>query len=125
MTAQSGTSRRASQPPALNFSVTHVGLRTSEIDSVRQEGLQVEINFAATRTVLLALNAAGGILEARQMKDFFAWPAWQAPGIPKPSHEWAAIFGTETRAFEGLHGAAPGGGSRRLSAPAPTSGSPT
>ncbi|MEU0073844.1 hypothetical protein ABZ027_30495 [Streptomyces sp. NPDC006332] len=107
MTAQLGTPREA---PALNISVTHVGLRTPEIESVRQKGRKVETTFATTRTVLLALNAVGGMPEARQLKDFFAWPTWQAPGIPEPSHEWAAIFGTQTRAFEGLHGDAPAGG---------------
>ncbi|MER5520882.1 hypothetical protein [Streptomyces sp. NPDC002763] len=71
-------------------------MRTSDIDSAHQEGRQVEITFATARTVLLALNAAGGMPQARQVKDFFAWPTWQAPGIPQPSHEWTAIFNTET-----------------------------
>ncbi|MEV8047667.1 hypothetical protein AB0P02_28075 [Streptomyces griseoluteus] len=109
MTAQLGTPQEALLP-ALNFSVTHVGLQTRKIESARQEGRQVETSFAITRTVLLALNAVGGMPEARQLKDFFAWPTWQAPGIPKPSHKWTAIFGTQTRAFEGMHGAAPAGG---------------
>lgn len=109
MTAQLGTPRGALLP-ALNFSVTHVGLQTAQIESARREGRQVETTLATTRIVLLALNAVGGMREARQMKDFFNWPTWQAPGTPKPSHEWTAIFGAETRAFEGLHGAAPAGG---------------
>ncbi|MEU9330863.1 hypothetical protein AB0D91_45235 [Streptomyces canus] len=122
MTAQPSTTRKAAQLPALNFSVTHIGLQTSGIDNVHQEGRQVEINFAAARTVLIALNAAGGVPEARQVKDFFAWPAWQAPGVPQPSHEWTAIFNTETRVFEGLHGAASEAGQPtiiRTSAPTP------
>ncbi|MFH9008912.1 hypothetical protein ACH4E5_37445 [Streptomyces afghaniensis] len=110
MTAHQNPTRKPPQLPALNFSVTHVGLQTSGIENVRQEGRQVETTLATTRTVLLALNAANGMREAGQMKDFFAWPTWQAPGVPKPSHEWTAIFGTQTRAFEGLHGAAPAGG---------------
>ncbi|WP_406340501.1 hypothetical protein [Streptomyces sp. NBC_01578] len=110
MTAQPGTPRKASQPPALHFSVTHVGLRTSQIDNVRQEDRRVEINFTAPRAVLLALNAIGGMPEVRQLKHFFAWPLWQAPGIPTATHEWKAIFGIKDRAFEGIHGAAPEGG---------------
>lgn len=110
MTAQQNPTQKPSELPALTFSVTHIGLRTSKIESVRQEGRKVETTFATTRTVLLAMTAADGMPEARQMKDFFAWPTWQAPGIPEPSHEWTAIFGTQTRAFEGLHGAAAAGG---------------
>ncbi|MFG3187111.1 hypothetical protein [Streptomyces nigra] len=109
MTAQLGTPQEALLP-ALNFSVTPIDLQTQKIESARQKGRQVETSFAITRTVLLALNAADGMPEARQLKDFFAWPTWQAPGVPKPSHKWTAIFGTQTRAFEGVHGAASAGG---------------
>ncbi|WP_436986497.1 hypothetical protein [Streptomyces sp. enrichment culture] len=83
MTAQLGTPRGAPLP-ALNFSVTHVGLQTAQIESARREGQQVETTLATTRIVLLALNPVGGMREASQMKDFFNWPTWQAPGIPKP-----------------------------------------
>lgn len=119
MTAQPATSRKAAQPPAPHFSVTHVGLRTSQIGSVRQEGRRAEINFAAPRAVLLALNAIGGVSEVRQLKHFFAWPLWQAPEIPTATHEWKAIFGIKDRAFEGIHGAAPAGGQPTIIRAAP------
>jgi hypothetical protein len=109
MTAQPGKTREAAEPPTVHFSVTHVGLQTSQIDTIRQDGRRVEFSFAAPRAVLLALSAAGGVQEVRQTKDFFGWPLWPAPRVPTVTHEWKAIFGIKARAFEGIYGEAPEG----------------
>lgn len=104
-----GTPQRTPLPPALNFTVTHVGLGTSRLDSVQHKGLEVEIKFASQRVVLIALSAEGGTAEGRQLSSFFGWPKWQAPSIPSTTHEWQAVFGAQTRAFEGIYRAAPEG----------------
>ncbi|WP_406865212.1 hypothetical protein ABZO31_33965 [Streptomyces sp. HUAS MG47] len=93
----------------MNFTVSHVGLRTSQVDSVKQEGPLTEFNFATKRFVAIAVTDIDGPTDVQQVKDFFSWPTWPAPYIPPTSEEWAAVFNTKTKAFEGLYGSTAAG----------------
>lgn len=101
MTAQPGVSQ-----PVFNISVTHVGLCPTGLESVHRRGREVQLNFATTRVVLLALNTVAGPAGNGPVQDFHDWPVWHAPGVPDPIHQWKAIFSIEARAFEGLYCAA-------------------
>ncbi|WGD38703.1 hypothetical protein [Streptomyces cathayae] len=98
--------------------MTHVGLDTSRLGNVRQQGRQTEITLNRTRAVLIALNAVGGAEQVRQLNEFFAWPLWRGAAIPSVSPEWTAVFSTAARALEGIHGAAPQEGKPMIIRPA-------
>ncbi|MEU9608514.1 hypothetical protein [Streptomyces sp. NPDC048057] len=114
MTAQPGHSRNTGQPPDINFTVSHVGLGTPQLGNFRQEGTLSEINFAMKRVVSIAMSAVGGPTDLQQVKDFFAWPTLQAPGVPPTSNDWAAMFNTKTKAFVGLAGVTDTGETRAI-----------